>query len=65
MVSEGIVAIGLLTKNDVQLLGPTFRRIWPDEETPCFSQLLQPIDEADRDLSRESDLSQAATPTDR
>ena len=47
-----IVAVGLLTGRDVELLGPTFDRLWPVEETPCFSQLLQAIDEADRKLRR-------------
>jgi hypothetical protein len=53
MAHERIVAIGLLTKNDVRLLGPTFDRLWPVEETPCFSQLLDAIDDADGNLSPE------------
>ena len=53
--ADRIVAVGLLTKRDVQLLGPTFDRLWPVEETPCFSQLLQAIDEADREVWRERD----------
>jgi hypothetical protein len=55
MASERIVAVGLLTQNDVELLGPTFDRLWPVEDAPCFSGLLQAIDEADRDLWRERD----------
>jgi hypothetical protein len=55
MVRERIVAVGLLTKNDVQLLGPAFDRLWPVEDAPCFSGLLQAIDEADRKLWRERD----------
>ena len=50
-MQERIVAIGLLTKHDLSLLGPTFDRIWPVEEAPNFSQLLRAIDEADRALS--------------
>lgn len=46
--NERIVAIGLLTKNDVRLLGPSFDRLWPVDEAPCFSGLLRAIDEADR-----------------
>ena len=53
MASDGIVAVGLLTRRDVELLGPTFDRLWPLEDTPCFSQLLQAIDEADRKIRRE------------
>jgi hypothetical protein len=52
---DGIVAVALLTERDVKLLGPTFHRLWPVEEAPDFSQLLQAIDEADRELSRERD----------
>lgn len=52
MASERVVAIGLLTNNDVQLLGPTFNRLWPVEESPDFSDLLRAIDDADQELSR-------------
>ena len=48
MTKDHIVAVGLLTARDVELLGPTFDRLWPVEDTPCFSQLIQAIDEADR-----------------
>jgi hypothetical protein len=34
------------------LLGPTFDRVWPVEETPSFSELLRAIDEADRELEQ-------------
>ena len=57
MTEDRIVAVGLLTAGDVRLLGPTFQRAWPVEETPCFAQLRQAIDEADRDLWRERDRS--------
>lgn len=55
MSAKRIVAVGLLTEEDVKLLGPTFDRLWPVDETPCFSQLLQAIDDADRDIWRERD----------
>jgi hypothetical protein len=45
-----IVAVGLLTRRDLDLLGPTFDRVWPVEDTPRFSELLKAIDEADRQL---------------
>ena len=57
MTDPRIIAVGLLTQNDVRLLGPTFDRLWPVEDTPCFSELLQKIDEADRELGRELDQS--------
>ena len=44
---ERIVAVGLLTKHDLSLLGPTLDRAWPVEEAPAFGQLLRAIDEAD------------------
>ncbi len=49
-MQERIVAIGLLTKQDLTLLGPTFDRVWPVEEAPSFNELLQAIDEADQAL---------------
>ncbi len=49
-MTEKIVAVGLLTRQDLNVLGPTFDRIWPVEEAPHFHQLLQAIDEADRKL---------------
>jgi len=55
MAYDRIVAVGLLTQNDVRLLGPSFDRLWPVEETPCFSGLLQAIDEADRQLRQQGD----------
>ncbi len=48
---ERIVAIGLLTRQDLDMLGPTFDRIWPVEEAPHFSELLRAIDNADRKLT--------------
>ncbi len=50
MVVESIVAIGLLTRKDVEALGPAFSRIWPIEEAPCFVELLSAIDDADREI---------------
>ena len=44
---ERIVAVGLLTQRELNLLGPTFDRIWPVEEAPQFDELLASIDEAD------------------
>jgi len=49
-MAERIVAVGLLTKHDLGLLGPTFDRAWPVEEAPSFNELLRAIDEADRRL---------------
>ncbi len=47
---ERIVAVGLLTERDLSLLGHSFTRLWPVEETPCFDGLIRAIDEAEREL---------------
>jgi hypothetical protein len=47
---ERIVAVGLLTQQDLNLLGPTFERAWTVEDAPSFSELLRAIDEADEKL---------------
>jgi hypothetical protein len=52
MSDDHIVAVGLLTRRDLELLGPTFERLWPVNETPCFTGLLKAIDEAERELRR-------------
>ena len=52
-----IVAVGLLTEQELRLLGPNFFRSEPVNETPCFGGLLQAIDEADREAWRERDSS--------
>ena len=53
MEPRKIVAVGLLTQRDVDVLGHGFSRLWPVDETPCFSELLQAIDDADRELRQE------------
>jgi hypothetical protein len=57
-MNERIVAVGLLTRRDLNLLGPTFDRAWPVEEAPAFNDLLRAIDEADRRLKVENPLRQ-------
>ena len=50
---DEIVAVGLLTRNDVRLLGPSFDRLWPVDQAPRFDGLLEAIDEADRRLKQQ------------
>jgi hypothetical protein len=57
MAQERVVAVGLLTQRDVDVLGHSFTRLWPVDETPCFVGLLEAIDEADGELWRERDAS--------
>lgn len=52
MQRERIVAVGLLTQRELNLLGPTFDRVWPVEDAPEFDELLRAIDDADEDLRR-------------
>jgi len=49
-VERHIVAIGLLTEEEVSLLGDNFTRLWPIDGAPKFEELLVAIDEADRRL---------------
>ena len=51
VAEERIIAVGLLTRRDVRLLGPTFDRLWPVEDAPDFDDLLRAIDDADRGRS--------------
>ena len=50
MDQDRIIAVALLTRRDLSLLGPTFDRFWPVEEAPGFEELLEAIDEADEKL---------------
>ena len=47
-----IVAVALLTEEEVDLLGDTFTRLWPVDEAPQFDGLLAAIDEAERALEQ-------------
>ena len=53
---DRIVAVGLLTARDIRVLGPSFNRLSLVDETPCFSELLRAIDEADREMGRARDV---------
>ena len=55
MAKRQIVAIGLLTEHELQLLGAGFSRAWPLNESPCFDGLLQAIDDAEREMRRARD----------
>jgi hypothetical protein len=53
LAEQRIVAVGLLTQREVELLGDGFSRLWPVDNTPCFTELIQAIDEADRKFEQE------------
>lgn len=59
MSEQRIVAVCLVTQPELELLGPSFLRAYPIDEAPCFSELLQAIDEADRQLWRQRDADEA------
>lgn len=55
-MDERIVAVGLLTQQELSLLGPTFERAWPVEDAPSsFEELLRAIDQADRELQEDAE----------
>jgi hypothetical protein len=56
---KSVVAFGLLTNDDLKVLGPSFQRVWPVDQTPCFGDLLRAVDEADRDIWRARDRGDA------
>ncbi len=56
MNEERIVAVGLLTRRDLNVLGPAFSRAWPVEDAPSFNELLRAIDEADEELARRRNM---------
>lgn len=45
-----IVAIGLLTQHELELLGRGFDRAFPIDDDNVFDDLLRAIDEADRQV---------------
>ena len=51
MAQERIVAVALLTRSDLNVLGPAFSRAWPVEDAPSFNELLRAIDDADAELA--------------
>lgn len=55
MNDRRIVAVGLLTQTHVDMLGSSLKKVYKIDETPCFSELLRAIDDADREHWREQD----------
>lgn len=51
MSSERFVAVGLLTRRDLDVLGSGFRRAFPLTATTDFTYLLSRIDEVERPLA--------------
>ncbi len=55
-MSGRIVAVGLLTQRDLDILGQGLKHVWPLDPTPCFEDLLRAIDEADRETGPQDDV---------
>lgn len=53
MSSEPFVAVGLLTRRDLDVLGSGFRRAYPLTDSTDFSDLLRRIDQVDRHRTME------------
>lgn len=52
---ERVVAIGLLTARELDMLGSGFRRAFPIDDDNCFDELLRAIDEAERERTGQRD----------
>jgi hypothetical protein len=55
MPNDRIVAVGLLTQRELGRYGSGLKKVFPVQETPCFMELLQLIDQADREHWCEED----------
>ena len=47
---DPIVAIALLTQDDLNRLSDNLSSVWPIDQVPRFEELLEAIDEADRKI---------------
>ena len=54
MPEDPIVAFALLTQDDLDRFRGSLTSVWPIDYVPCFEELLEAIDEADRELAREA-----------
>jgi hypothetical protein len=57
--AERIVAIGLLTEHDLNVLGTGFRRAFRIDDSPCFDELLAAIDAAEKRAEEERAAAEA------
>ena len=55
MPRDRIVAVALLTRGDLATFGSDLRKVYPVEESPAFSDLIQAIDKAEREQWREEE----------
>ena len=62
MSSSPIVAIALLTREDLQAIGGSLHRAYPISEVPCFDELLRQIDELYPNRSASESIGEKFTP---
>ena len=55
MSKDQIVAVALLTQLNLETYGTALKKVFSIQETPCFTELLRLIDEADREHWRAED----------
>lgn len=48
-----VVAVGLLTQDEVSLIGAQLSRLYPIKDDCQFADLIEAIDQADRDFHRQ------------
>ena len=65
MARERIVAVGLLTQSDLDLLGPALSRVFTLDDSACFDGLIDAINAADRELEGEAAAENRGTSSNR
>jgi hypothetical protein len=54
MDRDRIVAVALLTEENMKVYGSCLSKVFPIDETPCFTELIDAIDRAEQQM-RERD----------
>ncbi len=52
---KAIYAVALVTRSELNKLGPAFARAWPVENAPSFEELLAAIDKAEHAQTQAED----------
>lgn len=59
MPKDPIAAVALLTQSNLDTYRSALKKVFPIYESPCFTELLAAIDEADREHWRAEDRKEA------
>ena len=54
-MQKNIVAIALVTSEELEMLGPNFPRAYAVQDAPCYGEMLSAIDRADREFWHQQD----------